>query len=239
MKLGVIMPLWKREHIADLCLRRVARAAAGRDVELVAVTNETENGKAAAAHGWRVVRAGNFPLGAKFNAGARALRDRVDAIVVLGSDNWVCDRFFRQWAAHLATSTVVGVVDSWQICLHRREAIYYPGYTRPDRTGESIGAGRALRADVLDKLQWKPWDDQLAKGLDWSMRERLRVAGYEALGHKQEDLGVRLLGIKSEMGMTPFEKFARAQGTRFVSRAAALAPFPLDEQCALEGLKTF
>ncbi len=239
MKLGVVMPLWKRERIAELCLRRVARAAAGCDVELVAVTNEGENGKLAASLGWRVVRAPNHPLGDKFNAGARALRNRVDALVVLGSDNWVCDRFFAQWDALLRDRPVVGIVDSWQICLHRRQALYYPGYTRADRSGESIGAGRALRADVLDRLQWTPWDGRLLKGLDWSMRERLRVAGFDALGRPQEDLGVRLLGIKSEVGMTPFEKFARAQGTRLVSRAAALAPFPLDEQRALEALRAF
>lgn len=239
MKLGVVMPLWRREALAELCLRRVAKAATGANVELVAVTTEAWNGRVAAKLGWRVVRAANHPLGAKFNAGAAALRGRVDAMIVLGSDNWVCDRFFERWAVHLLSRPVVGIVDSWQVCLHRPDAIYYPGYTRPNRVGESIGAGRALRADVLDRLEWRPWDSQLSRGLDWSMRERLRRAGFDALGRPQKDLGVRLLGIKSDVGMTPFEKFARAPGTKLVPRATALAPFPVDEQRALEALRTF
>lgn len=236
MKLGVVTALWGREQITRLCLRRIARAAAGRDVELVAVTDEPVNGATARELGWRVFAHPNEPLSDKFNAGARALRDQVDAIVVLGSDDWVCDRFFGHWAALLAQAPVVGVVDFWQVAVPSLHTVYYPGYTKPGRRGESLGAGRGLRADVLDALDWQPWPPGLPRGLDGGMRTLLRQSGFDALGRPQDDLGVRVLGVKGADVLTPFDRFLQVPGGRYAQRTQALSAFPVDECRDLEAL---
>lgn len=235
MKLGVVIPFWGREAIAQFCLRRLRRAAdvSVSEVTIVAVTDEAENGRIATSFGCELVPHPNTYLSTKWNAGVAHLRDRVDAVVILGSDGWVCDRFFDAWAARLVETPVVGVLDSWQVCVHRPEALYWPGYHKERRRGETIGAGRALRADVLNSIDWNPWLPGLHRGLDWSMRNVLQGHGISLLGGlTQEEAGVRVLGIKSEVGITPFERFLKT--ARLVSREEALAPFPADEVAGLE-----
>lgn len=236
MRLGVVTALWGRETITHLCLRRIARAAAGKPVDLVAVTDEERNGGTAKALGFEVVRAPNEPLSNKFNAGAAALRGRVDAMIVLGSDDWVCDRFFGKWGPLLERQPMVGVLDFWQVEVPGGHACYYGGYTKPRRAGESLGAGRGLRADVLDALDWQPWPLGLPRGLDGGMRSRLIELGFDALGRPQADLGVRVLGVKGADVLTPFERFLQVPGGRYVGRTEALAPFPIDEVEELEAL---
>jgi len=238
MRIGVVVAFWRREAIAWLMLRRLANAARGHDVTIAAVTDEEENGRAAEMFGCEVVKAQNSPLSNKHNAGAAHLRGRVDAIVVLGSDNWVCDRFFGVWQRELSAAPIVGVTDSWQVCVHRPEALYYPGYTKPHRRGETLGAARGLRADVLDRLDWQPWLIGKERGLDWSMRQKLRGLGYDTAGRKQAELGVRMIGVKSDESLTKVEKFMAAPGSVLVEREEALRPFPQDECAALESLRT-
>lgn len=236
MKFALVVACWGREAVTQLCLTRFARAARGHDVLLVAATDEVGNGSMAVELGYEVVSVPNAPLSDKHNAMAAHIRGRVDAMVLVGSDDWICDRLFGVWAGELERSPVVGVVDSWQVCTHRRAALFYAGYTTPTRVGESIGTARALRSDVLDAVDWRPWPDGLSRGLDGGMTARLRWLGYDTRGRAQASLGVRVLGLKGEDALTPFERFERLPGMTAVSRDAALDPFPADERDALEKL---
>ncbi len=238
MRLGVVVALWGREDLARLSLTRYMRAARGLDMALVAVTDEERNGAMARALGYDVVEAPNFPVSNKHNAGARRLRDHnVDAIVVLGSDDWVCDRFFANWMAELEHVPVVGISDDYLVCTYQAAACHWTGYTN-HRIGESIGVGRALRRDVLDRLDWLPWESGKDKGLDATMTGRLKAIGYSTAGRAQADLGVRVVGFKSGAELTAYERLSR-HGTRQVPREEALAPFPRDERDALARLCTY
>lgn len=212
MKLGVVMCMWRREEVAELALRRIKRAAGDLPVRLVAVTDEPVNGNNARAAGWEVVNAPNRPLSNKHNAGALHLRNAVDALIIVGSDNWVCDRFFGRWIELLETRPTVGVVDSYQVCVYRPEALHWPGYPPGQRHGEAMGVGRGLRKDVLEKLDWRPWPADYDGGMDRGMRKKLETAGYSIEGTGlQDDLGVRVLGVKTRNeDLNPFKiKLAR------------------------------
>lgn len=236
MRLGVVVALWGREALAQVSLTRYARAARGHDVTLVAVTDETGNGELAQSLGYEVVQAPNDPLSDKHNAGALHLRGRVDAMVVLGSDDWICDRLFGIWAAELRDSQVVGVNDAYLVCTHRPDAMLWPGYTN-HRRGESIGVARAIRSDVLDQVDWQPWLTGKNKGLDYSMTERLRALGVATRGHPQDDLGVRVVGLKSAAELTSFERLST--DSKRTTREHALRPFPKDERAALQRICTY
>jgi hypothetical protein len=239
VKLGAIVALWGREAIAQLSLTRFARAARATNTRLVAITDEPGNGSMAAELGFDVVEAPNEPLSDKHNAGMRRLRGEVDAVVVLGSDNWITDNLFGVWSAQLEAHPIVGVVDSWQVCTHRPESLYFGGYQSVKRRGESIGVARALRSDVLDAVDWSPWPAGLAKGLDWGMRGRLMERGHRIVGGRQQAYGVRVIGLKSPDGLTPFERFEGASSARLVRREDVLTPFPADERAALERICTY
>lgn len=235
----MVVALWGREALARLSLTRYARAARGRDVVLVAVTDEERNGAMARELGFDVVASPNFPVSDKHNAGARRLREHnVDALVVLGSDDWVCDRFFANWAAELEHAPVIGVTDDYLVCTHRVEACHWTGY-KNHRSGESIGVGRALRRDVLDRLGWLPWASGKDKGLDSTMTGRLKELGYSTAGRTQASLGVRIVGFKSGAELTAYERLSHVHGVKPATRDDVLAPFPRDERDALAKLCTY
>jgi hypothetical protein len=235
MKLGFMMALWQRSALAEISMRRVFNATRHRSDIRIAVTDEMINRRLAEDCGFEVVSHPNTPLSDKHNAGARALRGRVDALVVLGSDGWICDRLPDVWDAQLESAPVVGVIDTWQVCTHRWDALYYPGYpTR--RRGEPMGAARGLRSDVLDALDWAPWAPGKDKSLDFSMLARIQAHPFAIRVQHQADYSVRVIGLKSPVGLTPFERLAAAPGARTVSRSAALAPFPADEIAQLDAL---
>jgi hypothetical protein len=159
----------------------------------------------------------------------------VDALVVLGSDGWICDQLPDVWDTQLGSAPVVGVTDTWQVCTHRWDALYYPGYpTR--RRGEPMGAARGLRSDVLDTLDWTPWASGKDRCLDFSMLTRIQAHPFAIRVQHQAGYGVRVVGLKSPVGLTPFERLVSAPGARTVSRSAALAPFPADEVAQFDAL---
>lgn len=238
MRIGVVVALWGREALAQISLTRYARAARGHDVTLVAVTDEASNGDMACELGFEVVAAPNHPLSDKHNAGALRLRGRVDAMVVLGSDDWVCDRFFAAWAEHLEQDPVVGVTDDYLVCIDRPDACHWLGY-RNHRRGESIGVARALRSEVLEGLDWTPWESGRNKGLDASMTARVNALGFATTGRSQEALGVRVVGFKSGDELTAYNRLVSAHGEVPVKRSTALAPFPIDERLALQRICTY
>lgn len=239
MKIGIVMPLWGREALTRLTLQRCARATAGdSECVLVAVTDERRNGMAARAHGFEIVPAPNVPLSNKKNMGVKHLQGRVDAVVFLGSDDWVVSTvrgqsFLDGYRRLLKRHPCFGPLDMWYCDLQTGRAGYSPGYVG-HRRGEPIGAGRAIRADVLDRLNWLPRPPGLSGGHDAAMRKKLRRCGFRLRGFLLSRMGIRIIDIKSGHSMTPYRKLP----LRPVSWATALSPFPSKEVALLAAMRT-
>ena len=237
MKLGVVIPLWKREELTRLTLRRIAREVEGdQDCILVAITNEEINGEQASEYGFEVVSVRNQPLSNKKNAGVQHLKDRVDGVVLLGSDDWAVGLggvpFLSRYRKILSEHPVVGPLDMWYVDLERAAGGYYEGYEGGQRRGEPVGVGRAMTAEVLDAIKWTPRPPNLQSHHDGAMRTIIENAGYLCEGRKQEELGVRLVDIKSETSVTAFSSLSLMAE----SWDEALRPFPQEEVADLAEL---
>lgn len=229
MKLGIVIPLWGRESLARLTLRRCARATAGDSgCVRVAVTDEVKNGAQARNYGFEVVSAPNIPLSDKKNAGVKHLQGRVDAVIFLGSDDWgttlSTTSFLDQYRKKLQVYPCLGPLDLWYMNLDTGRAGYSAGYTG-DRKGEPIGVGRAIRSDALDALDWLPRPSGLHKNHDGGMRKKLAEAGYRFQGFVQKELGIHLVDIKSKESITPYRRLT----LRATPWTEALGPFPKQE----------
>lgn len=235
MKLGIVMPLWKREELTRLTLRRCARETANDpDCVLVAVTDEAVNGAEARVNGFEVVPHPNSPLSNKKNAGVKHLEGRVDAVVFLGSDDWPASigayTFLEAYRHLLGEHPGFGPLDMWYFDRPSRQAGHSPGYPPGPRCGEPIGAGRALRSDALDSIGWLPRPPGLAKNHDGAMRRKLRDAGFEITGFLQAQMGVRIVDIKSELSITPYGKLPNMAPC---PPSTVFEPFPEDEVAVL------
>jgi hypothetical protein len=116
----------------------------------------------------------NVPLGAKWNAAVlKAKEFKPDYVLFMGSDNIMSSNLFYEYMKYVKQGfDMVGTTDIYFINLITRQISYSHGYTN-NRAGETIGPGRLLSGALLDKLGWKPYTDDLAKGLDGSMQLRL------------------------------------------------------------------
>ena len=155
----------------------------------------------AVAAGFRYVERPNFPLSDKWNAAVTELGD-ADAVVILGSDDWISHPTLTTYARLVADGVeYIGLRDQFFLDARTRECLKFAGYKGKRRT-EPVGVGRCLSRSLLARLGGSPWDSGLRKGLDGNMTKRLRALTSPPRSHvvsmKAMGSGVCALDIKTE-----------------------------------------
>lgn len=118
-------------------------------------------------------------LGAKWNAGFIAAKKyNPDACLFVGSSDWLSDNWVNELWRNKGDFDLVGLPGCYLVDVSRDglRGCHWPGYTG-DRKGESIGIGRIITGKILEKIDWKPFDDHLTHSLDYSMINRVNKAG--------------------------------------------------------------
>lgn len=126
------------------------------------------------------VHARNKPLGNKWNQSFRRAQEfNPDAIVFVGSSDWLSDDWFRIMKPYVDTHGFAGVPGCHLADLGREEIrlVNWPGYVG-ERSDECIGVGRMLSRRLLDAIDWLPFDPQFDNSLDRSMKDRSILKGY-------------------------------------------------------------
>ena len=184
-RLAIVTAVWRRPYLSQLLLRWYeelkGRLSDSLAVHLLAVGSEGEvTRQMAMAHGWDYVEAPNYPLTNKWNAASSACQNKnPDAVMIVGSDDFVSDSYVLAAAKAMATCNLFGLTDLWFFDSTPPVRLgYWPGY-KGEREGEPIGAGRIFRKDLLDAVDWKLWDplSPLNSGLDRQSLERVQATG--------------------------------------------------------------
>ncbi len=159
-----------------------------------------------------------------------------DYLMILGSDDVVGPGFFDAYDEHLqpvegtfahahealswgwsdlymwepGKSVLTKVVDDNpnlvpEVVSYTGRFVYWPGYN-PIQRDESIGAGRILRRDVVERLDWQLYDEGINKNLDASMTARLKAIGV-TVPHGKLPEGVYLVDCKDEVSITKLSQF--------------------------------
>lgn len=177
--MALLTCMWKRPELTRLVFNNYAciqkRLRGVLDLHLIAVGSEgTASRDLAEEHGFTYVERANSPLGAKWNGGMEAVRESgADAMIVVGSDDLLNAEAFAIYAHHLAQGYVfVGLSDTYFWDLSNRQLALWRGYS-PPRQGEPMGLGRLIHRDLLEKMDWEPWDSSLERALDFSMMCKL------------------------------------------------------------------
>ena len=238
--LGVLTCLWQRPALTDVVLRWYQHLKSDLseqlDLELLAVGSEGAASRALAEdNGFAYVEHPNAPLGAKWNAGLAALRERQpDAVVIVGSDDLVSGNLFILYADRIARGCqYLGLTDMYFLDLASRRLCFWPGYPPGGRHGETLGLGRCLHADLLDVHDWRLWEDGLRMGLDGSMTRRLapqlraEPQRWNAVAFRCLDHGIGALDIKSGLNLWSFARVVGACEVQYMDFDATLcALFP-------------
>ena len=175
MKLGIHSAFWGRWELAQIFLDHCSTLAL-EGVEIVFAGAYSYDGNdwkgALDAHGWRSVDVPNRPLGRKLNA-ALALLDDCDAVMHLGSDDFISRGWFRYACRGIERTQMLGTSSGYFYSPVVNRLIYLKG--------ARMGAGRVYRADILKAVKWSLWNPGLDKSLDRSATERLgwAIPGWE------------------------------------------------------------
>lgn len=208
MHVAVITAVWRRYMLTALYWRWAAHLTrwwAAHQVDLIAAVSDDEHEQLAVKAGAVAVRVPNHPLGAKFNAALTAARDRgADAVLVMGSDDFLCERVAGALlAAALAGAPYVGLEDLYFLDGRTGYLRYWRGY-RPPRRGEPAGCGRLLSRALLDQCDWQLWAPGIHKGMDHSaMRTAAAIARPTLLNVRA--LGGCAVDVKTTENIDKFE----------------------------------
>lgn len=177
--IALLTCMWQRPELTRLVFNNYAsiqnRLRGILDLHLIAVGSEgTASRDLAEERGFTYVEYANSPLGAKWNGGMDAVRaSGADAMIVVGSDDLLNTELFAVYARLLADGYVfAGLCDTYFWDLSTRHLALWRGYSG-GRKGEPMGLGRLIHRDLLDKMDWQPWDGTLEKALDFSMMLKL------------------------------------------------------------------
>lgn len=128
------------------------------------------------------VQAPNKPLGNKWNqAFLRAKDFKPDAVLYVGSSDWLSDNWIEKTRPYIEQHGITGVPGCHFGDIPKRgkiRIVYWPGYIG-ERSNESIGIGRMLSAKLLDLINWRPFDPTKDRSMDACMKAKCAAVGYK------------------------------------------------------------
>lgn len=141
----------------------------------ICVGDEPEAKELCESLGVEWINHANYPLGAKWNAGFVAARKHnPNGILFVGSSDWVSDDYAIHCEKLLEQYDFIGKLGCYFADVAKKiRAVYWKGY-ESDRIGEPIGIGRVLSNRLLNKIEWKPFNDLFDNSLDYSMYKKAK-----------------------------------------------------------------
>jgi len=191
------IPVHGRHELVKLTISRLLNR---NGCHAVVCAGDAKDRKVCEDAGAVYIEVSNEYLGAKWNAAfMKARRLQAEAVLFMGSSDWVSDNWIPTLLPHLDRYDMVGKAGCYfldikgpeyrsysnipKLCPVEYRLVYWPGYKYGayreeedvrNRDNESIGIGRLLSAKGLEKVGWKPFHDHLNNSLDRNMFKRIR-----------------------------------------------------------------
>lgn len=161
----------------------------------------------------------NRHLGGKWNLSfAKAKEYNPDAVVFVGSSDWICDDWFQIMQPYVEQYGFAGTAGCYLADVAETiRLVHWPGYAlcRPERADECIGIGRMLSRRLLDAIGWQPFKPTLKRSLDRSMKDNAARKGYHDFMVTDERL--KSLSISTNMwgNMHQFDQHWNEENPRY------------------------
>lgn len=148
----------------------------------------------------------NIPLGAKWNAGLSFIKNlEFDFVFITGSDDVFSQSFYDYYETKKHFH-FIGCLDFYFYDYGRKSLKYCPGFQK-DRIGETHGAGRMIHRNLLEKVDFKLWQDGINKALDASMTAKFEGVEYTSHTFRMRDIAVYGVDIKTEINIHSIHEY--------------------------------
>jgi len=230
--------VWRRPHLTRAMLEYYKRAAEALDSHGVVLTgavagSEDDDLRSPCLDaGFLYTSSPNRPLAKKWNAAVALLREqRPDAVLVIGSDDWLSHGMLSGYARLLRDGhDHVSLCDLYLLDAETRRCSRFRGLT---------GVGCMLRRDVVERLQWQLWPEQLNRSLDNGMKRRLSAmqpgVSKPWIGEMAEvGQDATAIDVKTSTNLWNFDRLSRSEKCADCSPQEALRHFSDLDLSALE-----
>lgn len=170
MKTVAILPVLGRQPLLKITINRLLEV---NKIDHVLCVGDYDDELVCTRAGAEYAVYKNSPLGAKWNHGFKiAQKYQADAVVFVGSSDWLSANWLDEMLPHLQGNDMIGVA-GFTMCDVRENlrAVHWDGYTG-QRAGEPIGIGRIISAEALDRMNWQPFDNDRENSMDRMMYNR-------------------------------------------------------------------
>lgn len=234
MRIAIVTALWQRPELTRIFLRHYAEMEVpGVELCLIAAVSPHEDPALRTAFdegaitydGWATVAVDNKPLSDKWAATLLVARRRdIDAILIMGSDDFVDAKYIQRIAAELEDHALIISQSIYFYSTERREMFY--------ATQSRVGPGRALRRDLLNECDWKPWELGVNSNLEGAMNRKLGSRPFRKI--IGEDLTI--LDVKTGENMWSYDHVSMLRRKDVDPEAFLRERFPgvADELLALD-----
>lgn len=179
MRVVAVIPVRGRLPLLKHTIRRLYNANGVNHVICIGETFEEQ--MCCQYEGAQFIKHRNNPLGKKWNRGfIEAKLYDPDAVLFVGSSDWVSPNWVEETTKHLDKYDLIGKRDFQLLDIGDKNTYrfcHWMGYEDKRRIDEPIGIGRILSARILDKMNWRPIQDDLNSSIDYSMYNRILGAG--------------------------------------------------------------
>jgi len=199
MKLIAFTPVWGRHEILEIWVEGVRRLRKNFDITpAVMVSNRDDYWFMRLAEGQGfypyVFSVPNNPLGRKQNIGLNYCRAiNFDYIVQISSNLLLTDKGMEKLLEQ-APAQVISFGSAYFVKDGRAVRFIKPGH-------KAMGACRMIHRSVCEGNNFMLWDDELNRNLDHSSQQRMPPPVIVK--------GTHVVGVKSEVQITPFENLEK------------------------------
>lgn len=164
MELTVLIPIWKRHDLTDICFANLKRQQDKFGFSVVIVGSEGEESKSLTEkYGFDYLEFSNDFLGAKLNAGLSICKGNV---VVIGSDDFLSDAAFAFYSTIDSTKKIYAGIKNVLFYWNKKSQLSLFSYR--GKSFKTVGAGRIYTKAMIQACNGKLWEDSKQVGLDTS-----------------------------------------------------------------------
>jgi hypothetical protein len=215
-RVTLVTCVWQRRALTRafwfwlVWLRQYWRHQHGIVLEAVAAASDPLDADLASAFGVKVIRQENHPLGAKFNAALQAGAETdPDAVLIMGSDDFFCERVADYLADAVIRRESVGPKDLYFADLPGGQMRYWKGYRVKSRHKEPAGCGVLHLREFLESVHWTLWDSTVHHGMDHSRFRLLKERDAMPTLFSVKELDGFFIDVKTETNLWTYDRNRR------------------------------
>ena len=201
-KVLVLIPLWRRPEITEICFLGLERLKThpSYSIQVLCIVSEPDMIPLCEKYGHMWVEAENHPLGRKKNVGLKHAENLdFDFLMELGSDDLVLNELLDDYLHLIPDHDFFGISDIAFLDIYSLEARRYTNQAA------MYGAGRMIKRWVLERANFKIWDDKGSRLMDGTSAERLRgIAKYRQMYPRTRP---QVMDIKSDQNIWEYNAF--------------------------------